>query len=314
MADNHFRALGKCPSAKVTAIASRTKAHAVARAKEWGIRVAESPEDLVASDDVDVVFVLTNTETHYEYATMAMQNGKHVLVEKPVSYDEKEICGLQETATKESVLCVPGHSYLYLPEIARMQRNAKAGFPGEPFYFYMSETYRMPDDYVGKYHGPVREVLCHEFYVMLALLGVPDQISAFGSTFRGALADSWEQVVVNARFSGGALAQVFLSWVGVDQTSDPWTFKLKVLGRTGGEHFSRRDVVLHDRLGTGISSPLYDEMFECQDRYFIEQCVLSDEKPLSSLTDAFRALRLMLATEESIRTGACVHTREIHRP
>lgn len=38
----------------------------------------------VSSPDVDAVFVLTNMESHLEYATMAIEQGKHVLVEKPV--------------------------------------------------------------------------------------------------------------------------------------------------------------------------------------------------------------------------------------
>jgi predicted dehydrogenase len=120
-----------------------------------------------------------------------------------------------------------------------------------------------------------------------------------------------EQVVLSAEFAGGALAQVLVSWAGEDETSDPWTFKIKVLGLDGGLHFSRRDAV------TGTSPqaaardyPLYDEMFEEEVRYFIEECLLKGAKPPSSLREAYHTLQIMRAAEGSIRDHQTIELRE----
>jgi predicted dehydrogenase len=285
--------------------------HVTAKAKSWGVAAVETPEELVALDSIDAVFVLTPTESHFRYAEMAMRRGKHVLVEKPVSYELQEIAELEKLAERHGVRCVPGHSYLYLPEISRMVRTARGGAIGKVFYVFMSEIYRMPGEYLPKYHGPLREVLCHEIYLLFAILGTPMRVQAFSSAFRAMPLGSEEQVVMNAEFPGGALAQVLVSWAGEDETSDPWTFKIKLLGLDGGLHFSRRDVVTGtSQGGSSREYPLYDEMFEWEIRHFIEECLMNGREPLSSLRDAYRTLEIMKAAEESIERKAVIELSE----
>lgn len=281
-----------------------------AKAAHWGVTAVETPEQLLAMDSIDAVFVLSPTESHFTHAAMAIRQGKHVLVEKPVSYELEEIAELERLAKHHGLQCVPGHSYLYLPEISRMVRHMREGRIGAPYYLFMSEIYRMPEAYLARYHGPLREVLCHEIYIMLSLLGVPRKVQGFSSSFRSMPRSTEEQVVLNAEFAGGALAQILVSWVGEDETSDPWTFKIKVLGLDGGLHFSRRDAV------TGTSPqaasrdyPLYDEMFEGEVRYFIEECLLNGQKPPSSLREAYQTLQIMRAVEESIANHQVIELR-----
>jgi predicted dehydrogenase len=307
VSDNHFRALCQCKRARLVAVSGGRIEHLKAKAASWGVTMVESPQELVALDSVDVVFVLTPTESHFRYAELAMRHGKHVLVEKPVSYSRDEVAELETLAKRHGVQCVPGHSYLYLPEMRRMVRYLKEQRIGRPFYLFMSEIYRMPEEYLGKYSGPLREVLCHEIYILLALLGEPRRVQGFSSAFRALPGGTEEQVALNAEFSGGALAHMFVSWAGEDETSDPWTFKIKLLGLDGGLHFSRRDAVTGTS-GRGASPeyPLYDAMFESEVRYFIEDCLLGGRPPLSSLHDASRALRIMEAVEQSIEKNAVV--------
>ncbi len=311
VAENHRRALARCEQAELVTVSSRNVDRAKARAGNWGVEIIENPERMIASDSVDAVFVLTPTETHFSYAEMAIRNGKHVLVEKPVSYRLEEIEELERLARRFKVRCIPGHSYLYLPEIQRMIRYTAEKRAGRPFYLYMSEIYRMPEEYIQKYHGPLREVLCHEIYILLALLGVPTRVQGFSSRFRESLRDSEEQVAVNLEFLGGALAHLFISWAGEDETSDPWTFKLKLLGLNGGFHFSRKDAVteVFDRKPSW-EYPLYDEMFEQEVRFFVNECILNQREPLSTLRDAWMALKIMLAVESSIQNKTVVEIPE----
>jgi predicted dehydrogenase len=260
---------------------------------------------------LDAVFVLSPTESHFAHAAAALRRGKHVLVEKPVSYELEEIAELERLAEHHGLQCVPGHSYLYLPEIQRMVRQAREGRIGAPFYLYMSEIYRMPEEYLARYHGPLREVLCHEIYLMLSLLGWPKRVHGFRSSFRSMPGGTEEQVALSAEFAGGALAQVLLSWAGEDETSDPWTFKIKLLGLDGGLHFSRRDAVTGtSAAGTSREYPLYDEMFEGEVRFFIEECLLKGQKPPSSLREAYQTLQIMRAVEESIQSHASIELGE----
>lgn len=298
VANHHYNAILKCSKAELVAVSDINAEYGKVRAKEWGAAFY-SPEQLLSSSHIDAVFVLTPMEYHYSYAKKALEQGKHVLVEKPVSSKIEEIQHLAQLSKQTGKACMPGHSYLYLPELSRMKRLIAEGQIGIPTSMFMSEIYLMPKELVEKYHGPLTEVLCHQAYLTLAFLGAPQKIHAFTSCFRDSLfPDQDEQVTVNVKLANGSTAHLFVSWAGHDDTSDPWTFKLKVLGTQGGLHFSRRDAV-NGTLTEQREYPLYDEMFELEVDYFINKCILQGIEPLSTMEDAALAMRMIKAIKTS---------------
>ncbi|WP_391571771.1 Gfo/Idh/MocA family protein [Cohnella sp.] len=302
VADFHAQAILRCSAARLVAVSDRNVGLAEDKAAAWGAE-ARTTERLLLSDDIEAIYVLTPMESHIELAEAVLKHGKHVLVEKPVSHDLEGIRRLIDLSGQQGKWCVPGHSYLYLPELARMKRLIGEGAVGRPLSMFMSEIYRMPDERARLYHGPSIEVLCHQIYLMIALLGVPRRIQAFAGTIRRELfPDGDEQVTVNAEFESGALAHLYVSWAGEDETSDPWTFKLKMLGESGGMHFSRRDQV-NGSAEIQREYPLYLEMFEQQTEHFICRCLLGEEPPLSTMTDALRTMEIAAAVRRSFING-----------
>lgn len=301
VSENHYKAIKQCKNAQLVAVGDIDGNLADLRAQEWGV-VALPCEKMCSEDAIDAVFVLTPLSTHYFYVAKALAGGKHVLVEKPVSFSISEIRAMERMAKEAGRICMPGHNYIYLPELTRGMKFVREGSIGRPVMMYMSEIYFMPPSLTHKYLGPTHEVLWHHIYLMLAYLGIPEKVHAFRSCFRHAdVPTGDEQVMVNAIYSGGALAHLFISWATEDETSDPWTFKMKVLGTDGGFHFSRRDVV------TGRESsrdyPLYQEMFEREVDYFINECILKGNQPLSSLRDAELTLCVLNAVKASLESG-----------
>lgn len=301
VSENHYRAVKKCENAQLVAVGDIDVNLANLRAQEWGV-VALPCEEICSEDTIDAVFVLTPPSTHCSYAMRALARGKHVLVEKPVSFSLSEIKALRRMAEETGKVCMPGHSYIYLPELERGMRLVREGNIGEPVVMYMSEIYFMPPDLTRRYLGPTNEVLWHHIYLMLAYLGLPERVQAFCGCFRhNDVPTGDEQVMVSAAYSNGTLAHLFISWATEDETSDPWTFKVKVLGTKGGFHFSRRDVVTGG--GSSRDYPLYQEMFEREVNYFINECVLRGEQPLSSLRDAELTLYVLTAVKASLESG-----------
>jgi predicted dehydrogenase len=300
VAESHASALRRIANARLAGVYDSNEALGRMKAEAWDTTFM-TIEEILDSEDIDAIYVLTPMESHYEYAKRALEHGKHVLIEKPVSGCIADIHELIRLSGEWGKVCMPGHSYLYMPEISRMQRLAQEGRIGNLTSMFMSEIYLMPDELACKYHGPTVEVLCHHIYLMLALLGVPRRIQSFAGCFRKELITSLdEQVMVNAEFDNGALAHMFISWAGHDETSDPWTFKLKLLGTIGGLHFSRRDQVY----GTADEQRdyhLYDEMFEMESNHFINRCILRGEQPLSTMEDAAVAMSILKAVQTSAR-------------
>src|SRR5207248_2286143 len=79
----HAAAVKKCPGTKLIGLWNRSQDRAKQRASDFGCKNFTSPEDLVKDPAIDAVFVLTNLESHLEYTKLALDAGKHVLVEKP---------------------------------------------------------------------------------------------------------------------------------------------------------------------------------------------------------------------------------------
>ena len=300
VAELHRQAIMRCDEAQLTAVYDIDEVRGRSKAAEWKVAFRSLPE-IVRASDIDAIYVLTPMEYHLDYARQALQNGKHVLIEKPVSVDLDGIRQLIELSNATGNVCMPGHSYLYLPEFRRMKRHLNAGTIGLPTAMFMSEIYLMPDEQVRRYQGPSIEVLCHQFYMMLALLGRPERVQAFAGSFRKELfPDGDEHVSVNAMFDDGKMAHLFVSWANHDETSDPWTFKLKVWGTKGGAHFSRRDLV-NGSEEEMRDYPLYLEMFEQETAYFVNNCIHKGEPPLSTMTDALHTMMIVKAVRRSFK-------------
>lgn len=302
VAENHAKAISSCRDAKLVGAAGGRKA------KEFCDRhgITMMPlESIYSSPDIDALLVLTPPQSHFEYAINALKANKHVLVEKPISFVPEQIQALELTASHNGLVCMPGHSYIYLPELARIKRAAQGGDIGQPYYLYMSEVYYMPPDLFLKYQGPEIDVLCHQLYMALAFLGIPEKLSAFRTNFsKDIIETGGPQVSLSMKYKDGALAQCFVSWSGEDYSSDPWTFKVKLLGSRGAMHFSRRDYT--QNVGTGYEQALYQEMFDQQMNHFVHTCILEGGTPLSTMSDAFWTCRLHNLVMESIETGQTV--------
>lgn len=299
VAENHRNAIAKCGNAELVAISNWKMSHAQEVADAWNINCL-SPEELCSSPNIDAVFVLTNSQTHFRYVKMALEGKKHVLVEKPVALDYHDIEEMVRLSEKHDRLCIPGHSYIYLPELLRMKQVMDQGKLGIPVSMFMREIYRMPDHYIAKYSGPIREVLCHQIYLMIAYMGVPKQICAFTGCFRPEITSGDEQVSVNVAFESGALAHLYVSWASEDETSSPDTFKIKLLGTGGGMEFSRRGYVKHE---SGSNEyPMYDEMFDCEVAYFVDMCLgIAKNQLPSSMKDAVMSIRILDAVLRSVK-------------
>ena len=127
----HAAALRDCDAAELKGIWNRTTETATRRAALFGCEVYESAQAVVADPAVDAVFVLTNMESHLEYAKLALDAGKHVLVEKPAASSIVEIEAMRDAAASAGVCCAPVHNYIYESGVMRTRALIDAGKLGD---------------------------------------------------------------------------------------------------------------------------------------------------------------------------------------
>jgi predicted dehydrogenase len=117
--------------AEVVAVASRDAARAEAYTRERGIpRAHGSYEALLADPEVDAVYVALPNALHVEWAIRALEAGKHVLVEKPLSEDPAEVERAFDVADGAGLVLTEGFMYRHQPQAIRLKEFVDEGAVG----------------------------------------------------------------------------------------------------------------------------------------------------------------------------------------
>lgn len=126
----------------LSAIASRDLKKAKAAAERFGAKHAfGSYEDLLASKEVDGVYIPLPTSQHVEWAEKAAAAGKHVLVEKPLALDAKDIPKLIKLRDKKKVLICEAFMVIYHPQWLKVRELVRSGAIGRLRYVQGAFTY-----------------------------------------------------------------------------------------------------------------------------------------------------------------------------
>jgi predicted dehydrogenase len=169
----------------VTAVGSRTPESARRFADEYGIPHAHgSYEQLAADPDVDIIYIATPHPGHRDAAALAIQHGKHVLVEKPFTLNRDEAVALRDLAADAGVLVMEAMWTRYLPHMVRLREIVAAGTLGEIRTVFADHTQRISDDPSHRLNdlslggGALLDLGIYPVSFVCDLLGLPTQVRA----------------------------------------------------------------------------------------------------------------------------------------
>lgn len=199
----------------VAAVGSRRLDAAQAFAAEYDIpRAHGSYEDLVADPDVDIVYVASPHSHHLAHATLALEAGKHVLIEKAITLDAREAAAIRDLAAARGLLAMEAMWTRYLPHMARIRELIAAGTLGEVREVIADHTQRISDDPAHRLNalelggGALLDLGIYPVSFAVDLLGPVSEARAVGRLAdTGADAD----VAIAARHAGGGLSSIAIS-------------------------------------------------------------------------------------------------------
>src|SRR5271157_5970756 len=111
---NVVRNLDNLEDARVVAIADlKSSARARAHKAYPGMQVTDDAAEVISSADVDAVAVITPVWTHFELAKAALDNGKHVFVEKPFTSNTAQAEELINLAARKDLKVMVDHTFLF---------------------------------------------------------------------------------------------------------------------------------------------------------------------------------------------------------
>jgi xylose dehydrogenase (NAD/NADP) len=224
---------------EVAAVASRDRARAEEYARRHEIpRAHGSYEALLDDPEIDLVYVSLPNSLHVEWALRALQKGKHVLVEKPLTVHPEEVDRVWDLAESRGLQVMEAFMWRQVPQTKRFAELVRGGAIGElqvvrsAFSFAMTDpevNVRMTTELDG---GSLMDVGCYCVSGIRLLAGEP--LSVYGEQVLGGNG-------VDVRFSGlmrmpgEVRAQFYCSFEtpvrkeleavgsdGVLRISDPW--------------------------------------------------------------------------------------------
>ena len=123
-------AILKHPQARLTGAAD-TDPEALDRfRRDFEVETFQSVEALCASPSVDVVYIATPTPCHTAHALMAIDRGKHVVVEKPMALTLADADAMIQAAERRGVVLVVGHSASFEAPVRTMREIVASGTLG----------------------------------------------------------------------------------------------------------------------------------------------------------------------------------------
>lgn len=193
------------------AVGSRSRAKADAFAQKWMIPKAHgSYEALVADPDLDVIYIATPHNLHYAHVMLALNAGKHVLVEKPMAMNHAQAREMSALAHAKGVFFAEALWTYFLPKWDVLQQVFDSGCLGEiksihtDYGEYFTCDHRIFDPKLAG--GPLLDLGTYPLSLITKLMGVPDRIAGMVQMDQSGVHGQLSLIMADAAGNQGTLS------------------------------------------------------------------------------------------------------------
>ena len=285
-----------------------------------GIKVTSNPMDLILSTEIDAVAVVTPVWTHYELAKAALENGKHVFVEKPFTSNAAQGEELIDLARKKNLRIMVDHTFLFTGAVKKIRQLLNEEALGR-LYYYDSTRVNL-----GLFQHDINvlwDLAPHDLSIMDYLIdSKPEAISATGQKHLNGHEDI---AFMTLYFPEKTIAHINVNWlspvkirttlIGGEKKMVVWNDleadeKVKVYDR-GVKITSQEgvyDVLVHYRSGDMCVPQLEQgEALRRELTYFVD-CISKGQDPFNDGNAGLRVVRMLEAGSESLsKRGSLVY-------
>ena len=320
MGEQYIRVLRDHPLAEVVAVASRTPEETSAFVSRHTIpHPCAHWKDLLDRSDVDAVYVATPDHLHYEPARAALEHGKHVLIEKPMTTDLQEADALIAVAQASKRKVQVAYNHRWLSPYYQGHSVIAAGKIGQPLVAYArkNDTIFVPTEYI-PWAGRTTSawfLSCHDIDLVRWFFGSePVEARAWGVkrvlVARGI--DTYDAIQAQVRFASGAIATFESAWIYPNSFPAMVDSFVEVIGERGHLHFDRKRESIELSTDEAFTYPknfLSAEVFgtwrgaypACLDDFI--RCVREDLAPGVGVVDGRQVTAVLTAIHQSLETG-----------
>src|SRR5581483_10241579 len=133
---NIVRNLIALEGSQVLAIAEISpKARVRAQKAHPGVQIVADASEVITSPEIDAIAVVSPVWTHYELAKAALENGKHVFVEKPFTSTVAQGEKLIDIAIQKNLRIMVDHTFLFTGAVRKISQLLREGTLGKLYYY-----------------------------------------------------------------------------------------------------------------------------------------------------------------------------------
>lgn len=194
----------------IAAVGSRSLSRSKAFADAFDVPAAYgSYEELAAAPDIDIVYVCTPHNFHHQAAVLALDAGKHVLVEKPIGLNAAQARDIAKRAEAAGVFAAEAMWSFFLPKFDVIRQILDAGTLGTvttvfaEYGEHFERGHRIFDPWLAG--GPLLDLGTYPLALVTEVLGPPEELHAIGQPHESGVNAQLSAIM---RFAGGAQAVV----------------------------------------------------------------------------------------------------------
>lgn len=217
----HAGALSVLPQSEFVAVCDANLERAQQFAQQYGVKAYSDVAEMVQAEKVQAVMVCTPHPLHANPAISAMQNGAHVLVEKPLASTLQDCDAMINASDEAGVkLGIVSQRRLYEPA-ARVKRAIDAGKIGTPvlgtvvILGWRDEAYYQSDPWRGKWGAEGGGVLVnqspHQLDLLQWYMGEIDELFGYWSNLNHPYIEVEDTAIAVIRFKNGGLGNIIVS-------------------------------------------------------------------------------------------------------
>ncbi|MGE5506084.1 MAG: Gfo/Idh/MocA family protein [Actinomycetota bacterium] len=240
---NLARNIARRADCRLVTICDRSPARAeVARQHFPHTHVTTEFEEMLADPAIDAIVVATPVEAHFRLASAALEAGKDVLVEKPLTADVAEAEALVDLARRKGRILAVDHTFLFTGAVMRMRQLVESGEIGDVVYM---DSVRVN---LGLFQHDVNviwDLAPHDLSIFQYVTGLrPTAVRALGHRTHSDLHES--VAYVHLEYGGASVAHCHLNWVS------PVKLRISMFGGT-------KKMIVYDDMEHSEKIKIYDK-------------------------------------------------------
>jgi predicted dehydrogenase len=315
---NLIRNFAACPDTELVAVCDRDEERLAKVLRPYpGVEAVSDFDQVLNRMDIDSFAIATPVDTHAPLGVVALEAGKHVLVEKPLAGSVAEAEQLVAAAEQANRVLMVDHTFIYSGPVQKIKQIIDSGEIGD---LYFIDSVRIN---LGMFQHDVNvvwDLAPHDLSILDYLVGrLPRSISAFGTCHANEVAEIEDVAYLNLDLGDGLLASFHVNWLspvkvrhfiigGSDKSIvyddlEP-TERVKVYDRgitINDDVEAKRGVMVGYRTGD-VWSPNIPQVEPLAQmvRHFAE-CVRENKQPLTNGQAGLRVVKILEAAQHSIK-------------